>query len=104
MPPPSCVAPRAGALCSVTTLLQSSLPSRIAPYLLVPCDVQAINACGVTLAVSLLVWVIEVQAGQDLSRIAPGSDEAIALKEVLQARVAWSQYMAEGLSHDAEVD
>ncbi|NIC36538.1 fumarylacetoacetate hydrolase family protein [Halomonas desiderata] len=110
------------SLGSVTALLQNSLAEpQIAPYLLAPCDVQAIKACGVTFAVSLLERVIEEQAGgdaakasqlraelkemigQDLSRIAPGSDEAMALKTALQARGAWSQYMEVGLGPDAEV-
>ncbi|MCC5883252.1 MAG: fumarylacetoacetate hydrolase family protein [Halomonas sp.] len=110
------------SLGPVTALLQNSLaePPQ-APYLLAPCDVQAIKACGVTFAVSLLERVIEEQAGgdatrasqlrtelkemigQDLSRIAPGSEEAMALKTALQARGAWSQYMEVGLGPDAEV-
>ncbi len=110
------------SLGSVTALLQNSLAEpQVSPYLLAPCDVQAIKACGVTFAVSLLERVIEEQAGgdaakasqlraelkemigQDLSRIAPGSDEAMALKTALQARGAWSQYMEVGLGPDAEV-
>ncbi|MCE8039128.1 fumarylacetoacetate hydrolase family protein [Halomonas sp. MCCC 1A11062] len=110
------------SLGSVTALLQNSLAEpQVAPYLLAPCDVQAIKACGVTFAVSLLERVIEEQAGgdaakasqlraelkemigQDLSRIAPGSDEAMSLKAALQARGAWSQYMEVGLGPDAEV-
>ena len=110
------------SLGSVTALLLNSLAEpQVAPYLLAPCDVQAIKACGVTFAVSLLERVIEEQAGgdaakasqlraelkemigQDLSRIAPGSDEAMALKTALQARGAWSQYMEVGLGPDAEV-
>nr|WP_300311169.1 fumarylacetoacetate hydrolase family protein [Halomonas sp.] len=109
-------------LCDIDTLLDNSQqnPPR-APYLLAPCDVQAIKACGVTFAVSLLERVIEEQAGgdasraselreelkrvigTDLSRIAPGSDAANALKEELQARGAWSQYMEVGIGADAEV-
>ncbi|WP_110598371.1 fumarylacetoacetate hydrolase family protein [Salinicola lusitanus] len=91
------------------------------PYLLAPCDVQAIKACGVTFAVSLLERVIEEQAGGDLkraaelreeiqaliggdlSRIEPGSAEAMALKTELQARGGWSQYMEVGIGPDAEV-
>lgn len=109
-------------LGSVETLLTNSLdtPPR-PPYLLAPCDVQAIKACGVTFAVSLMERVIEEQAGgeparatelreelqsligKDLSRIVPGSDEAMALKEALQARDGWSQYMEVGIGPDAEV-
>ncbi|RFA26580.1 fumarylacetoacetate hydrolase [Alkalilimnicola ehrlichii] len=110
------------ALGTVEALLANSLaePQR-APYLLAPCDVQAIKACGVTFAVSLMERVIEEQAGGDaaragalreelqtliggdLSRIVPGSEEAMALKAELQARGAWSQYMEVGLGVDAEV-
>jgi fumarylacetoacetate (FAA) hydrolase family protein len=110
------------SLGPVAPLLQNSLAEpQVTPYLLAPCDVQAIKACGVTFAVSLLERVIEEQAGgdaakasqlrselnemigQDLSRIAPGSDEAMALKAALQVRGAWSQYMEVGLGPDAEV-
>jgi fumarylacetoacetate (FAA) hydrolase family protein len=89
--------------------------------LLAPCDVQAIKACGVTFAVSLLERVIEEQAGgdaakaaevrgmiteligTDLAKIEPGSDSAMKLKEELQRRNAWSQYMEVGIGPDAEV-
>lgn len=109
-------------LGSVETLLANSqLPHPKAPYLLAPCDVQAVKACGVTFAVSLLERVIEEQAGgdsaranelrndlqaligTDLSKIAPGSAEAMSLKKALQARGAWSQYMEVGIGPDAEV-
>ncbi|MHA6880044.1 fumarylacetoacetate hydrolase family protein [Ralstonia pseudosolanacearum] len=91
------------------------------PHLLAPCDVQAIKACGVTFAVSLLERVIEEQAGgdpakaqdiratitrligTDLSQIAPGSEAAMQLKAELQRRGAWSQYMEVGIGPDAEV-
>ncbi|MCG5078407.1 fumarylacetoacetate hydrolase family protein [Paraburkholderia tagetis] len=89
--------------------------------LLAPCDVQAIKACGVTFAVSLMERVIEEQAGgdrakaaevraaitaligSDLSQIAPGSEAAMRLKEELQRRGAWSQYLEVGIGPDAEV-
>ncbi|MGJ7614024.1 MULTISPECIES: fumarylacetoacetate hydrolase family protein [unclassified Variovorax] len=89
--------------------------------LLAPCDLQAVKACGVTFAVSLLERVIEEQAGgdasraaqiradlqrtigSDLSAIRPGSAEAEALKRELQSRGAWSQYMEVGIGPDAEV-
>ncbi|SDK72494.1 Fumarylacetoacetate (FAA) hydrolase family protein [Franzmannia pantelleriensis] len=110
------------SLGKVQTLLDNSLaePQR-APYLLAPCDVQAVKACGVTFAVSLLERVIEEQAGgdpgrantlrselqaligSDLSRIVPGSDEAMSLKRELQSRGGWSQYMEVGIGPDAEV-
>lgn len=91
------------------------------PLLLAPCDLQAVKACGVTFAVSLLERVIEEQAGgnadkantlraalqatlgSDLSALKPGSDAAQRLKEQLQQRGAWSQYMEVGIGPDAEV-
>lgn len=109
-------------LGSIEALLENSqLPQPQAPYLLAPCDVQAVKACGVTFAVSLLERVIEEQAGgdparavelrddlqaligKDLSKIKPGSDEAMSLKKALQARGGWSQYMEVGIGPDAEV-
>jgi fumarylacetoacetate (FAA) hydrolase family protein len=91
------------------------------PYLLAPCDLQAIKACGVTFAVSLIERVIEEATGgrrdkaaevrrsitdligTDLSKIRPGSNAAAKLKEELLRRGAWSQYMEVGLGADAEV-
>lgn len=89
--------------------------------LLAPCDVQAIKACGVTFAVSLLERVIEEQAkgdpsravalreqlqatiGSNLSEIVPGSDASQRLKTELSAQGLWSQYMEVGIGPDAEV-
>jgi fumarylacetoacetate (FAA) hydrolase family protein len=89
--------------------------------LLAPCDLQAIKACGVTFAVSLLERVIEEQAkgdparatelrqqlqasiGTNLSEIKPGSEAAMRLKGELSGRGLWSQYMEVGIGPDAEV-
>jgi fumarylacetoacetate (FAA) hydrolase family protein len=89
--------------------------------LLAPCDLQAIKACGVTFAVSLLERVIEEQAkgdparadalraqlqasiGSNLSEIEPGSEAAMRLKTELAGRGLWSQYMEVGIGPDAEV-
>lgn len=91
------------------------------PRLLAPCDLQAIKACGVTFAVSLIERVIEEQAGgdpsrakairasiaetigTDLSQIRPGSEAAARLKTQLQRDGGWSQYMEVGIGPDAEV-
>ena len=91
------------------------------PWLLAPCDLQPIKASGVTFAVSLLERVIEERArgdagaaaairdevrrliGDDLSRLRPGSDAAMALKDALVARGAWSQYLEVGIGPDAEI-
>jgi fumarylacetoacetate (FAA) hydrolase family protein len=113
------------ALGTVKALLEASFASTDAPAagptLLAPCDVQAIKACGVTFAVSLLERVIEEQAagdatkavevrrtiteliGTDLAKIKPGSDAAMRLKAELERRGAWSQYMEVGIGPDAEV-
>jgi fumarylacetoacetate (FAA) hydrolase family protein len=41
--------------------------------------------------------------GADLSKIKPGSEAAMRLKEELQRRGAWSQYLEVGIGPDAEV-
>ena len=111
------------ALGSVQTLVDANLGAvqEHALRLLAPNDVQAIKACGVTFAVSLIERVIEEQAGgdaskaqevrqtiaatigTDLSKIKPGSEAAIKLKAELERRGAWSQYMEVGIGPDAEV-
>src|SRR6266446_626971 len=91
------------------------------PWLLAPIDLQAIKAAGVTFAVSMLERVIEEKArgnpaaatairaeivaliGDDLSKLKPGSPEAMRLKEVLIAQDAWSQYLEVGIGPDAEI-
>jgi fumarylacetoacetate (FAA) hydrolase family protein len=111
------------SLGPVDALMRASLEPapRAKPYLLAPCDVQAVKACGVTFAVSLLERVIEEHAGgdaskaqetramineligADLSKIKPGSEAAQKLKAELERRGAWSQYMEVGIGPDAEV-
>ena len=91
------------------------------PWLLAPVDLQAIKAAGVTFATSMLERVIEERArgdlaaaaairaeverlvGPDLRRLKPGSPEAAALKEMLVAQGAWSQYLEVGIGPDAEI-
>ncbi|MEO8120274.1 MAG: fumarylacetoacetate hydrolase family protein [Rhodoferax sp.] len=91
------------------------------PWLLAPVDLQVIKAAGVTFAVSMLERVIEEKArgnpaaaaeirkeivglvGDDLSKLKPGSPQAMALKEVLIAQGAWSQYLEVGIGPDAEI-
>jgi len=90
-------------------------------WLLAPIDLQVIKAAGVTFATSLLERVIEERArgapeaaaairsevqrlvGQDVAKLRPGSPEAAALKEVLVAQGAWSQYLEVGIGPDAEI-
>ncbi|CAM8651372.1 COG3970 Fumarylacetoacetate (FAA) hydrolase family protein [Comamonadaceae bacterium] len=111
-------------VCSVHSLLaNSSAASRdtTLPWLLAPCDLQAIKAAGVTFATSMLERVIEEKArgnpaaasairteiqsliGDDLSQLKPGSEQAMALKQVLIAQGAWSQYLEVGIGPDAEI-
>ena len=46
---------------------------------------------------------LQALIGTDLSKIAPGSEDAMSLKKALQARGGWSQYMEVGIGPDAEV-
>lgn len=89
--------------------------------LLAPCDLQPVKAAGVTFASSLLERVIEEQTrgdasrahavrqqvvavvGEDLSKVRPGSPQAMQLKEVLIGQGLWSQYLEVGIGPDAEV-
>lgn len=98
-------------------LLAGGGPAR----LLAPFDLQALKACGVTYARSMLERVIEERCrgdasqaeriraevrgiiGDDLANLRPGSPEAMALKENLVARGWWSQYLEVGIGPDAEV-
>jgi fumarylacetoacetate (FAA) hydrolase family protein len=91
------------------------------PWLLAPLDLQAIKAAGVTFAISMLERVIEERArgdmnaagtiraevtrlvGDDLSKLKPGSPEAMHLKEILIQQGAWSQYLEVGIGPDAEI-
>ncbi len=111
-------------VCSLSSLLDnSSAATRDAtqPWLLAPCDLQSIKAAGVTFATSMLERVIEEKArgnpaaaaairveiqtliGDDLSRLQPGSEQAMALKQVLIAQGVWSQYLEVGIGPDAEI-
>jgi fumarylacetoacetate (FAA) hydrolase family protein len=91
------------------------------PWLLAPLDLQVLKAAGVTFVVSMLERVIEERArgnpssaaairqevvrlvGDDLSKLKPGSPEAMRLKDVLISQHAWSQYLEVGIGPDAEV-
>jgi fumarylacetoacetate (FAA) hydrolase family protein len=89
--------------------------------LLAPIDLQVIKASGVTFATSMLERVIEEKArgdasladairsditrliGDDLSKLVPGSPEAMALKAALIEKKSWSQYLEVGIGPDAEI-
>lgn len=89
--------------------------------LLSPADFQAIKACGVTFAGSMVERVIEEQAGGDpakaedirarirpqlgdtLASIVPGSEAAAKVKAAFIAEGIWSQYLEVGIGPYAEV-
>ena len=110
---------RIGALAAILANTPPRDPAK--PHLLAPIDLQAVKAAGVTFAVSMLERVIEERArgnpaaaaeirnevtrlvGDDLSKLKPGSPEAMRLKQVLIAQGAWSQYLEVGIGPDAEI-
>jgi len=91
------------------------------PFLLTPCDLQALRACGVTFVSSMVERVIEEHAkgdpakaeeirraigseiGGEIRAVKPGSPDAMRLKESLIRRNLWSQYLEVGIGPDAEV-
>ncbi|MGQ0577653.1 MAG: fumarylacetoacetate hydrolase family protein [Betaproteobacteria bacterium] len=114
----------AGAIGEIADLISNSHADRRDPkkaYLLAPCDLQALRACGVTFIASMLERVIEEHAkgdplkaeeirrsigaeiGGELKSVRPGSAEAMRLKESLVRRNLWSQYLEVGIGPDAEV-
>jgi fumarylacetoacetate (FAA) hydrolase family protein len=139
---PSVVAVRGGGLTDVTcklvptmsallelddpaVWLASQAGEPLAPgaalRLLAPCDLQAVKACGVTFARSMLERVIEEKAagdpdlaskvrgrvtaliGDSLRELKAGSAEAAKVKAALIEEGVWSQYLEVGIGPDAEV-
>ncbi|WP_425595995.1 fumarylacetoacetate hydrolase family protein [Roseibium album] len=96
-------------------------PDQDRPRFLAPPDLQAIKACGVTFAFSMLERVIEEKAqgdpgkaeqirlrcksilGDSLRSVVPGSEKAAELKDALIEEDMWSQYLEVGIGPDAEV-
>ncbi|MBB3443739.1 fumarylacetoacetate hydrolase family protein [Rhizobium sp. BK379] len=96
-------------------------PDTSKAYLLAPADLQAIKACGVTFAQSMIERVIEEKAagnpdraasirervstliGGSLTNIKAGSPEAAEVKKALIEEGIWSQYLEVGIGPDAEV-
>ncbi|WP_227267989.1 fumarylacetoacetate hydrolase family protein [Roseobacter weihaiensis] len=90
-------------------------------HLLAPNDLQAVKACSVTFARSMVERVIEERAagdpaqseairaqisgviGDSLRNIKAGSDKAAEVKEALCDMGLWSQYVGVGIGPDAEV-
>lgn len=91
------------------------------PWLLAPIDLQAVKACGVTFARSMVERVIEENAsgdpvlaqhvrervsariGNSLNNITAGSQQAETVKQALIEEGLWSQYLEVGIGPDAEV-
>ena len=108
-------------LGSVEQILAATVGDSSQTHLLAPCDLQAVKACGVTFANSMVERVIEEQAagdptkaegirlrvqaviGDSLSNIRAGSEEAAQIKKALIAEGMWSQYLEVGIGPDAEV-
>ena len=89
--------------------------------LLAPVDLQAVKACGVTFARSMIERVIEERAagnpdraaairdrvaaiiGDSLKNLKAGSEKAAEVKAALIEEGLWSQYLEVGIGPDAEV-
>ncbi|AXA44350.1 fumarylacetoacetate hydrolase family protein [Rhizobium leguminosarum] len=96
-------------------------PDQTRPYLLAPVDLQAVKACGVTFAQSMIERVIEEKAagnperaasirervstliGGSLTNLKAGSPAAAKVKQALIDEGMWSQYLEVGIGPDAEV-
>jgi fumarylacetoacetate (FAA) hydrolase family protein len=108
-------------LDAVLTQSDPATQNGLLPWLLAPCDLQALKAAGVTFVASMLERVIEEQArgdaskakairevltnilGDNLAGIVPGSAQAASVKQALLAQGAWSQYLEVGIGPDAEI-
>ena len=115
------LAPLLGRLGDIVANSREGQRDSSRPWLLAPCDLQAVKASGVTFVASLLERVIEERArgnpaladgvrheiqaiiGPDLRGVRPGSPEAARIKDVLVARGMWSQYLEVGIGPDAEL-
>ncbi len=89
--------------------------------LLAPCDLQALKACGVTFARSMIERVIDERTAGDparaeairtrigdliggsLTNVRAGSEASDHVRGVLQREGLWSQYLEVGIGPDAEV-
>jgi fumarylacetoacetate (FAA) hydrolase family protein len=113
--------PRVASLADALANADPATRDAGAPWLVAPCDLQAVKAAGVTFVASMLERVIEEQArgdpakavtvrrtivaiiGDDLAAVRPGSAEAARLKDALIREGAWSQYLEVGIGPDAEI-
>ena len=113
--------PRIGSLSEALANSAEDAREPSLPWLLAPCDLQAVKASGVTFVASMLERVIEEQArgdparaeavrrkiagviGDNLRSVRPGSPAAMRVKDVLIAEGLWSQYLEVGIGPDAEL-
>ncbi len=118
---PAFLAAVEGPLIAPLSALNQQEPTPDSLHFLSPADLQAIKACGVTFARSMVERVIEERAAGDASRaeairarvgrligdslrnLRPGSPQAAEVKALLQAEGLWSQYLEVGIGPDAEV-
>ena len=109
------------ALGALSELSGATVSDLSQTHFLAPCDLQAVKACGVTFASSMVERVIEEKAagdadraeeirgrvghaiGNSLRNIKAGSPEAQRVKEALIVEGLWSQYLEVGIGPDAEV-
>ncbi|WP_421577316.1 fumarylacetoacetate hydrolase family protein [Shinella sp. M31] len=108
-------------LGALENLLSLREPDLSQVHLLAPIDFQAVKACGVTFARSMIERVIEERAagnparaasirekvsqiiGASLRDLKAGSDDARRVKKALIEEGLWSQYLEVGIGPDAEV-
>jgi len=110
-----------GSLDAIAAQSVEPAPGTAKAHLLAPCDLQAVKACGVTFARSMVERVIEERAagnpalaekirarvasiiGDSLRNLKAGSAEAAKVKAALIDEGLWSQYLEVGIGPDAEV-
>ncbi|MDR6433223.1 fumarylacetoacetate hydrolase family protein [Brucella pseudogrignonensis] len=106
-------------IADISNLLNNGSDGRV--HLLAPIDLQAVKACGVTFARSMVERVIEERAagnpelasrirgriaaviGESLRDLKAGSPAAEEVKTALIDEGVWSQYLEVGIGPDAEV-
>ncbi len=112
---------RIGSLSELLSASRDAAVDTDAARLLAPCDLQAVKACGVTFANSMIERVIEEKAagdpqkadairqrcsaiiGDSLKDLKAGSEDAERVKRALIEEDVWSQYLEVGIGPDAEV-
>ena len=119
--PVAFVRARGGSAVAPLDRLLAAEPDAAVAHLLAPIDLQAVKACGVTFARSMIERVIEERAagnpdlalkirervsaiiGDSLRNLKAGSPEAAKVKAALIEEGVWSQYLEVGIGPDAEV-